>query len=500
MGVETCDDGNMVAMDGCSETCTVETGWACGCGAPVITYSMEMLAGRIGGDGGGVGPQQGCSDADVLIGLAIDWSDGRGEGVRTTTICGSVSVSSGGVVTTTPTTREVRGGTGCGGWDPSTTSAEVICPSGSAIVGLTGLRSTLSGTPTLFDDLSIVCQGLAPDGSAAGPTTTLNIPGGGAAGSMQDVSCPAGQIARFFRTRSGCAQDALDLFCGSATADCGGSASVCGTFCGDGVVGAPVEACDDGGESATCDVDCTPAMCGDGTVNATALETCDDSGESVTCDDDCTAAECGDGTLNPMAGESCDDGNTTGGDGCSATCVSETCGDGMVQGTEMCDDAGESATCDDDCTPAMCGDGALNTTAGETCDDAGESATCDDDCSAVECGDGALNTTAGEACDDGNTTAGDGCSPTCTVEMMPDAGMPDGGRPDASVRDGGMLMGDGGAPDIDAGEPVIGIAGGACSCRAVGSPSRGGWIALLVGLALVLTSRRRRAPRTGRAR
>jgi cysteine-rich repeat protein len=32
------------------------------------------------------------------------------------------------------------------------------------------------------------------------------------------------------------------------------------------------------------------------------------------------------------------------------------------------------------------------------------------------CGDGITQTSAGEACDDGNTTAGDGCDPSCQIE------------------------------------------------------------------------------------
>ncbi|MGB5546051.1 MAG: PKD domain-containing protein, partial [Polyangiales bacterium] len=68
-------------------------------------------------------------------------------------------------------------------------------------------------------------------------------------------------------------------------------------ICLDGIV-AGTELCDDSGWSATCDTDCTIALCGDGTHNAAAGEVCDDGGESVNCDSDCTAAVCGDGTLN----------------------------------------------------------------------------------------------------------------------------------------------------------------------------------------------------------
>ncbi len=186
--------------------------------------------------------------------------------------------------------------------------------------------------------------------------------------------------------------------------------------CGNGVIDGKEE-CDDGGESAACDVDCTAVECGDGTVNMTAGETCDDSGESETCDADCTAAECGDMTVNATAGEACDDGGRT--VTCNADCTMAGCGDGVVNMTagETCDDMGESMTCDADCTEAMCGDGVINMTAGEACDDMGESMTCDADCTDAVCGDGVLNMTAGEDCDDGNMVDDDGCPNSCSLAV-----------------------------------------------------------------------------------
>jgi hypothetical protein len=56
--------------------------------------------------------------------------------------------------------------------------------------------------------------------------------------------------------------------------------------CGDGTVGGD-EQCDDAGESATCDADCTEAECGDGLVNESALEVCD-PGLEPDCLSDCT--------------------------------------------------------------------------------------------------------------------------------------------------------------------------------------------------------------------
>jgi hypothetical protein len=89
--------------------------------------------------------------------------------------------------------------------------------------------------------------------------------------------------------------------------------------CGDGVV-QNREECDDRGESARCNVDCTTSHCGDGIHNATAAEACDTVFESAGCNADCTLAVCGDRRVS-RASEDCDDGNTTDdNNGCSADC------------------------------------------------------------------------------------------------------------------------------------------------------------------------------------
>jgi cysteine-rich repeat protein len=148
--------------------------------------------------------------------------------------------------------------------------------------------------------------------------------------------------------------------------------------CGNGVVDSGEE-CDDGGESATCDVDCTTAMCGDGIRNATAGEQCDTVKDTASCDSDCTLPMCGDGHTNISAGEDCD-----GGAGCNGSCKNvAVCGNGVVEVGESCDTGGQTATCDNDCTTAYCGDGHLNTAAGEVCDDGNtdDNDGCKNDCS-----------------------------------------------------------------------------------------------------------------------
>ncbi len=207
--------------------------------------------------------------------------------------------------------------------------------------------------------------------------------------------------------------------------------------CGDGEVDSG-EDCDDGGESDSCNADCTPASCGDGKPNATAGEECDDGDESFYCNADCTGAACGDGTINATAGEQCDDGNLTVGDGCEPDCSftcddnadcddgefcngDETCGDehvceaGADRDDESCSMVGGGAgVCRFGlCVPPGCGNGVVDD--GEECDESGESADCDADCTEVSCGDGVTNSTADEVCDDGNTSDCDGCRGDCSA-------------------------------------------------------------------------------------
>ncbi len=53
------------------------------------------------------------------------------------------------------------------------------------------------------------------------------------------------------------------------------------------------------------------------------VEECDTGGDSGTCDKDCTNSRCGDGYTNEADFEECDDGNTNSGDGCDGGCELE---------------------------------------------------------------------------------------------------------------------------------------------------------------------------------
>ncbi|MDH5716307.1 MAG: DUF4215 domain-containing protein [Spirochaetia bacterium] len=293
------------------------------------------------------------------------------------------------------------------------------------------------------------------------------------------VNTTAGETCDDGNTISGdgCAANCtieIPAYCGNGIVDAGeqcddsGESANCNNncttrTCGDSIVNAIAgEACDDGGTVAGdgCAADCTieiPAYCGNGVTDTG--EACDDNGESATCNSNCTARSCGDFIVNATAGEQCDDGGTVAGDGCDSNCIIEIpeyCGNGIVDAGESCDDSGtQTSTCEVNCQAPTCGDGILNVSAseqcedgntvigdgcdasclieipefcgngtvntGEACDSSGtQTSTCEVNCTSPNCGDGILNAIAGEQCEDGNTTANDGCSSTCQLEYCGD--------------------------------------------------------------------------------
>jgi cysteine-rich repeat protein len=207
----------------------------------------------------------------------------------------------------------------------------------------------------------------------------------------------------------------------------------------------------------------TLPLCGDGVRQGS--EVCDD-GNMVTgdgCDSSCTveigwacgrvgtggevdtcSEGCGNGYVS--VSEGCDDGGLQGGDGCSASCSVEpgwlcsrpsvnssapacvcatVCGDGVLAGVEACDaGVGQgtsaapvgSAGCSPTCTVVpgyTCALGATPASTAASAAAAGSLVAKGSTCQ--QCGNGVLEGT--EVCEDGNSAAGDGCSPSCTVEL-----------------------------------------------------------------------------------
>ncbi|WP_428269808.1 DUF4215 domain-containing protein [Haliangium sp.] len=190
------------------------------------------------------------------------------------------------------------------------------------------------------------------------------------------------------------------------------------------------EDCDTGGDSASCNSDCTAPVCGDGHVNL-VVEDCEpdavDGGapvNSADCNWDCTAPVCGDGLYNPEAGETCDTAGDT--ESCDADCTAAECGDryrNSVSG-EYCDDGGvDTVNCDFDCSRAYCGDRYRNSARGEYCDEGGvDTMNCDFDCTSADCGDGYPNSARGEECDQGTNNADmpDRCRTNCRLPRCGD--------------------------------------------------------------------------------
>lgn len=125
-----------------------------------------------------------------------------------------------------------------------------------------------------------------------------------------------------------------------------------------------------------------------------------------------TPAVCGNGALE--TDEDCDDGNLVTGDACTAICTAAACGNAVLEPGEECDDGNliDGDGCSFDCR--RCGNGTVDS--GEACDDG--NTTNGDGCTATcqlqVCGNGVVE--AGEECDDANAIAGDGCDLQCILE------------------------------------------------------------------------------------
>jgi cysteine-rich repeat protein len=229
--------------------------------------------------------------------------------------------------------------------------------------------------------------------------------------------------------------------------------------------------------------------------------------ETASCDTDCSPALCGDGVVNATAGEICDDGNTVSTDACVA-CRSARCGDGQVRaGVEQCDDGNVVNTdaCRNDCTVngGMGGTGTGGTnTGGVSTGGTGTGGL------AGEGGDGQAGQ--GEGGDDGPATGGAGRGGSAAGGRGGSAaggrggsaaggrgGSAAGGR--ASGGTGGTKPdpGAGGAGGDDDGDEERTILTEGCGCRTAGSSSTetSALSFALLGLVLGVRARRRRAPR-----
>ena len=216
---------------------------------------------------------------------------------------------------------------------------------------------------------------------------------------------------------------------------------------------------------------------------------------------DCISA-CGDG--NRVPGEECDDGNVSDDgpdgepDGCSARCTIEP-------GFSCYEPDGEGSICEN-----VCGNGFIDTRAGETCDLGPDGAyddvtpdACRSNCRLGYCGDGVLDSA--ESCDDGAMISDErpdacretGCVPAYCGDGVIDTGEDcDFGEAGGSERDDCNScvppdMGSAG-PLSDAGSEPDGATDDGCGCSIPGNPASNRWPWVVLGLALLGWRRRPR--------
>jgi uncharacterized repeat protein (TIGR03806 family) len=439
---EQCDDGNTTSGDGCSAACTTEVVAVCGDGAvqpgedcePPSTATCDddcRTRSALCGDTFLTFPE-GCDDGNTLSG------DGCGSDCRLE-FCGDGLVNDGGQEDCEP---------------PGTASCDDDCSIRAPVCGdgyQTVPEQCEDGNTADGDGCSRACvlEGCGDGVVNDAPNEDCEPPGTATCTSecrTRPVTCGDGFVA----PTEGC-DDGNTLNGDGCSSQCTVEVP---PACGDGQVDLDEE-CDDGNLLAGdgCGPGCSLEFCGDGIINDGGVEDCEPP-NTATCAADCTLRvfSCGDGFRIPP--EQCDDGNVLSGDGCNASCVLEFCGDGVLNGgDEECEPPG-TTTCTDSCTErdAACGDGFI--TLPEGCDDGNVSDGdgCSSECAVEFCGDGVVNDrgredceppgtiecndscmfrdatcgdgfkTAGEQCDDGNLDDGDGCSSTCTTELVPFCG------------------------------------------------------------------------------
>jgi cysteine-rich repeat protein len=412
---EVCDDGNIVDGDGCSADC--KSNETCGNGI------VDTAKGEVCDKGADNASCDGCSpDCKSL--------ETCGNGIVDT--CKGEVCDDGNNVSGDGCSADCKSTERCGNGIIDLVDGEV-CDKGAADnAKCDGCSPDCRSNETCGNGIVDACKGEVCDKGA----DNLNCDGC-SPDCKSDQTCGNGIV-------DACKGEVCDLgpLNGKPGAGCSADCKSKQT-CGNGVVDVG-EQCDPGPdtsnpcgantacptETAACNRDCTVAFCGDGKVNHARGEQCDDGVETAHCNANCTLAACGDGILNLVAGEQCDAGNNTmNPNACTATCstttdcLSKTCTNDSC--TIGCTSTADISNCNGNgagmasCHTSACGDGHVNTAAGETCDPPGangaDTTSCNGknagavSCHGAVCGDGYVNTAAGEECD----TLGGGDTQTC---------------------------------------------------------------------------------------
>lgn len=154
-------------------------------------------------------------------------------------------------------------------------------------------------------------------------------------------------------------------------------------------------------------------------VGKTDGTACGAGGLEICLKEQCVASRCGDGYIDTAAGEECEDGNTTSGDGCT-TCKFD------CKAAADCDDKNPcngTETCDTATHVCKAGTPPGGTPAC-TLPTGGAGVCSNGVCVTAGCGNGVKD--GNEECDDANKVSGDGCENDCTLTCKADKDCDDG--------------------------------------------------------------------------
>jgi cysteine-rich repeat protein len=322
---ELCNDGNSLSGDGCSSAKAIENGFKCplpGPGACQAVISWEVPPTTALTMQGGVPNAtlpytdfvDPCGVGQAIVGFAGYTTTIQDNGGFTTlgatrAVCGKLSLSGGSITWSAvgATVPPMRG--------TATTTAlpTTTCPPNMVITKYNGL-TYVSGQR--LASISFTCSAVtfnygywaatgAPQVLFHGTGACCAAPAG-ATWVATPVACPAGRFishSATWRVANGASDPALGL-----TLSCGSARPI---TCGDGIFDTEVEGCEDG--NSVPNDGCSPGCAVEpGFVCPLAVP-----GPLSNC-----TAVCGDLIISSPI-ESCDDGATVSGDGCSSTCHAE---------------------------------------------------------------------------------------------------------------------------------------------------------------------------------
>ena len=185
----------------------------------VATGTPATGAGTVGlsGGGGSTGQLQ-CDAGEVIVGIAVDTSNGAANGQSRSArgiriYCASVSIDGSGPHETTPTPHEIEGNGGAG-WSPSTWSLPAMCVPGGVVTMLGTHGGLTSNVTNLFFDTSITCSQLDVQGTVIASAVLAIIDGTSLTGmNASTAACRAGAQIVTLGTDVGAGLDSVAVSC-----------------------------------------------------------------------------------------------------------------------------------------------------------------------------------------------------------------------------------------------------------------------------------------------